>query len=147
MLVKEVSLLNPSLQRLRCSHREIFGDTQSTRSYTCGLAALTSEIDAMQKREHSHMLMNSDGESYDAAGMTLAIAPACTYKSQKNKAHFTCTSVHLMLANHHSKKEEPEWERERGGESGLCSFILSRSSSHILNISLFLSLVVFRIKY
>lgn len=83
------------------------------------------------------MLMDSDGESYDAAGMTLAIAPACTYRSQKNKAHFTCTSVHLLLANHHSKKEEPEREREgeRGGE-WLCSFILTRSSSHILNISL-----------
>lgn len=74
--------------------------------------------------------------SYDAAGMTLVIAPACAYRSQTNNAHFTRTSVHLLLTNHHSKKEEPEREGERGGERGLYSFILCRSSSHILNISL-----------
>lgn len=54
--------------------------------------------------------------SYDAAGMTLAIAPACAYRSQTKNAHFTRTSVHLLLTNHHSKKEEPERGRERRRE-------------------------------
>lgn len=83
--------------------------------------------------------------SYDAAGMTLVIAPACAYKSQTNNAHFTRTSVHLLLTNHHSKKEEPEREGEKEEERMGCAHSFSAEAPPTFSTSL--SLVVLRIKY
>ncbi len=103
MSVKLLSLLNPSLQRLRCSCREIFGDTEPTRSHTCGLLLWRLKV----MRYTTGAIAHASGQwwgSY-AAGMTLAIAPACACRFQKNTAHFARTSVHLLLANHHSKRE------------------------------------------
>lgn len=136
MSVKLLSLLNPSLQRLRCSCREIFGDTEPTRSHTCGLLLWRQKVMRYTTGAIAHVSGQWWG-SY-AAWMTLAIAPACACRSQKNNAHFARTSVHLLLANHHSKREGLERERMREWDVLIHSRQKLLPLFKILNISLFL---------